>query len=103
MPRKRLRFPSRSSLPPWLFSDGAGVQISGDSGSGKSNALEVILDRLARVPTAGLLFIDPHGSSARKLRRMMLSAGRSVAHRLVYIHPAAIEDATRKLPTLNPL
>lgn len=94
---------NRSALPPWLFSEGAGVQISGDSGSGKSNALEVILERIARIPTAGMLFIDPHGSSARKLRRMILSAGPSVARRLVYIHPASVEDATQKLPTINPL
>ena len=97
--------PSRASkrgLPPWLFSDGAGVQISGDSGSGKSNALEVILERIARTQ-AGLLFIDPHGTSAKKLRRMILNAGPSVAKRLVYIHPASVEDTTQKLATINPL
>jgi hypothetical protein len=96
-------WPNKARLPPWLFSGGAGVQISGDSGSGKSNALEVILDRLARIPTAGLLFVDPHGSSARKLRRMMLAAGPSVARRLVYVHPAGVGDPAGKLPTINPL
>src|SRR4051794_11735562 len=99
----RLSWPARSALPPWLFSSGAGVQISGDSGSGKSNALEVILDRLAPIPTAGPLFIHPHGSSAIKVRRMIPAAGPSVARRLVYIPPAAVEDTARSLPTINPL
>jgi hypothetical protein len=79
------------------------VQISGDSGSGKSNALEVVLHRLARIRDAGLLFIDPHGDSAKKLLRMALAAGPSVARRVVYIHPAGIERLTQKLPTINPL
>jgi hypothetical protein len=91
------------NLPPWLFSDGAGIQLSGDSGSGKSNALEVILARLLRDPAASLLFIDPHGPSARKLRRMILAMGQSYARRLLYLRPSAIGESTKKLPTINPL
>ncbi len=100
---KRMRFPGGRSIPPWLFSAGAGVQISGDSGSGKSNALEVILQRLARIRDAGVLFVDPHGESAKKLLRMTLAAGPPVARRVVYVHPAGIEQLTQKLPTINPL
>lgn len=100
---KRLRWPSGRKLSPWLFSAGAGVQISGDSGSGKSNALEIILHRLAMIRDAGVLFIDPHGESAKKLRRMILAAGPTLARRVVYIHPAGIEQLTQKLPTINPL
>lgn len=103
MPSRRLHLARGPRLPPWLFSDGAGIQLSGDSGSGKSNALEVILERLLRHPGASLLFIDPHGPSARKLRRMILAMGRSAARRLVYIRPGAIGETTQKLPTINPL
>src|SRR5438105_1426011 len=103
MPSHRLHLSRGPRLPPWLFSDGAGIQLSGDSGSGKSNALEVILERLLRHPGASLLFIDPHGTSARKLRRMILAMGRSVATRLLYLRPAAIGETTEKLPTINPL
>ena len=79
MKSQRLKWTRSRGIPPWLFSAGAGVQISGDSGSGKSNALEVILHRLSQVRDAGLLFIDPHGESAKKLYRMILASGASTA------------------------
>ena len=103
MTLRRVRFSKRNALTPWLFSAGAGVQISGDSGSGKSNALEVILAQLARRRGTGLLFIDPHGTSAKKLLRMVLGMGPSLARRVLYIHPAGIEEVTTKLPTINSL
>ncbi|HEX3151196.1 MAG TPA: hypothetical protein VHR66_24170 [Gemmataceae bacterium] len=102
-PTRPLSLARGPKLPPWLFSEGAGIQISGDSGSSKSNALEVILERLIRHPGASLLFIDPHGTSARKLRRMILAMGRSVAKRLLYLQPSLIGDGNGKLPTINPL
>jgi hypothetical protein len=102
MSMRQLRFSRRSALPSWLFNESAGVQLSGDSGSGKSNALEGILEGLLRHRDVGFTFIDPHGSSARKLRRMAVAIGPSVARRVVYLHPCAVEEGG-KLFSINPL
>ncbi len=98
----RLRWPRGTALPHWMFGESAGIQISGDSGSGKSNALEIITERLFANRDAGLLFVDPHGVSARKLHHIALAAGSSVARRVVYLQPSEVVDGG-KIFSINPL
>ena len=72
-------------LPPWLFAESAGgIQISGDSGSGKSNLLAVLMQALA-MRGQGFCLLDPHGDLARLLKRFCLSLGdrlRRKVHRI---------------------
>ena len=57
----------------WIFSESAaGIQISGDSGSGKSNVLEVLAQNFS-LQGQPFLFIDPHGSSAKRIERFVCS------------------------------
>ena len=75
----------------------AGVQISGDSGAGKSVAMEGIARALARhVP---FMLIDPHGTTAEAVYHHCLDLGPSVARRTLYIKPAD----TRTVVSINPL
>lgn len=72
-----------SQLPAWLFeAAAAGVQVSGDSGFGKS----VLLEQLARVVAAsgdaGLLLIDPPGDLAKNVLAACLKMGRKVRDRI---------------------
>src|SRR5688572_29344493 len=76
----------------------AGIEISGDSGSGKSNALELMMQTLAR-SGQGFTFIDPHGQSAERVLHYCLSLGRSLRRRVVYVHCAD----TRHIAAINPL
>jgi hypothetical protein len=63
---------------------GAGLQISGTSGSGKSNIAEWLA---VRMHARGLPFVyfDPHGNSARKILRMCLDLPPSQRRRVLYV------------------
>ena len=75
----------------------AGVQVSGDSGAGKSVAMEGIARALARhVP---FMLIDPHGTTAEAVYHHCLDLGPSVARRTLYIKPAD----TQTVVSINPL
>lgn len=52
----------------WLYGEHAGMQVSGDSGSGKSNLLEVLMQRMIDQDQP-FIFLDPHGQSARRIEQ----------------------------------
>lgn len=84
----------------FLFRNSAGgIQISGDSGAGKSNAMVVLMQHCVR-QRQPFLFIDPHGRDATALRNWMLTRGKSTTDKLVYIQPS---NPNSPLPCLNPL
>jgi len=77
---------------------GAGVQISGTSGSGKSNLAEWLAERMLwrGIP---YLYLDPHGTSARMLLRMTVSLPPRLRRKVRYIRFA---DSYRTVG-INPL
>ncbi len=77
---------------------GAGLQISGTSGSGKSNIAEWLA---VRMHARGLpfLYFDPHGNSARKILRMCLDLPPSQRRRVLYVCFTDPEHVT----CINPL
>jgi hypothetical protein len=86
-------------LTDWLFTESAaGIQVSGDSGSGKSNVLEVLAQHFAE---QGLpfLFLDPHGSSAKRIERFASSLPQRLRRKFLVIRPTDL----RQLVTINPL
>jgi hypothetical protein len=71
--------------------------IIGQSGSGKSELLKVLLNAYVREGVkAGLVLIDPHGDLAEQIARMPQVAQ---SGRLVYVHPGLSSGHT---PTINP-
>ncbi|MBC8867854.1 MAG: hypothetical protein H8E44_00460 [Planctomycetes bacterium] len=92
---------SRQQLPAWMFeAAGGGIQLSGDTGSGKSTLMEQIARSVASSGEAGLLLIDPPGDLAKKVYRACLKMGKSVLDRTYYVAPG-----NTKLPIipLSPL
>lgn len=85
-------------LPPYLWGDNAGIAISGDTGSGKSNLMEVLI-QLVIDSGYGVTVFDPHGDLARAALEHCLDAGESVRRRVNYICPS---DPRYAVP-LNPL
>ena len=86
-------------LTGWLFTESAaGIQVSGDSGSGKSNFMEVLAERFAE---QGLpfFFIDPHGTSAKRVERFAWSLPERLRRKFLVIRPSDL----RQLVTINPL
>lgn len=84
----------------FLFENSAGgIQVSGDSGAGKSNAMVVLMQHCVR-QRQPFLFIDPHGRDAATLKNWMLTRGKSTAEKMVYIQPS---NPKSPLPCLNPL
>ncbi len=82
-----------------LFAESqAGILISGDSGFGKSNAMKVLMQALAR-EGYGFLFISPHDSDPSDMLRWCMAQNESIRKRVIYIDPA---DTTR-CTCLNPL
>ena len=82
-----------------LFTESqAGIFISGDSGFGKSNAMKVLMQSLAR-EGYGFLFISPHDSDPRDMLHWCLMQSESIRRRLLYIDPAD----TSRTTCLNPL
>ena len=63
---------------------GAGIEVSGTSGGGKSNFAEWFGERcfIKRVP---FLFIDPHGDSSRKLIRILQKKQSSIKDSVLYV------------------
>ena len=71
--------------------------ITGQSGSGKSELLKVLLNAYLRAEApVSLVLIDPHGDLAEQVARFPEVAG---SGRLVYLHPGLAPDRT---PTINP-
>lgn len=66
---------------------GAGVQITGTTGSGKSNIGEWLFDQMVRLGMPCMYF-DPHGTSAKKLLRMSADWPARCREKLLYIRPA---------------
>ena len=81
-----------------LMQQSAGILFSGDSGSGKSVALEGLLHRLIHARW-GCTFIDPHGDTAESLERYVASMPPSVQRRVIVIRYAD----TQRITGLNPL
>jgi len=72
----------------FMFADSAGgIQISGDSGTGKSMLMAFLMVTLAKMGH-GLFLLDPHGDLARLVRRILLTLGASVEGRIRYYCPA---------------
>ena len=88
----------REQLGDWLFANSPGLQISGDSGCGKSNAMEVLAGGLLRQGQP-LFFIDPHGQTAKRLERLATSLPERLRRKVLVIRPAD----TRQLVSINPL
>lgn len=96
---KSLRFDDPKQLANLLFADSAaGIQISGDSGSGKSNAGEVLVRSVIRQGYCVFGF-DPHGSLAESLRDFVLAEPNSIRRRLTWIEPGN----TKQVTSINPL
>jgi hypothetical protein len=77
---------------------GAGIQITGTSGSGKSNIAEWLADRMVRrgIP---YFFVDPHGDSARKLLQMSLALPPRLRRKIFYVRSSDPEHTVG----INPL
>jgi hypothetical protein len=72
---------------------GAGIQISGDSGSGKSNLGEQMFIRNFEqgIPSA---YFDPHGDSVNKIHKILLEKSRSrTARKLIFLRPSDLTTA----------
>lgn len=82
-----------------LFGDSAaGVLISGDSGAGKSNAMQVLAQKLIQ-SGSGLTFISPHGDDPEDLERFCAALPRSQRRRVLVIR----YSDTSRITGLNPL
>jgi len=82
-----------------LFAESAaGIQISGDSGTGKSTVMELMMRRLANLGH-GYLLLDPHGDLCRAMERYLSDQRESVRRRVYVIRPAD----TKTVVGMNPL
>lgn len=82
-----------------LFDDSAaGIQISGDSGSGKSNVMQILMQSII-MRGIGLALIDPHGDLARAMIAYCAHLPPRLRRRVVVVHPAN----TQQIAGLNPL
>lgn len=71
-----------------LFRDtAAGIQISGDSGSGKSNLMELMMQCLAKAGI-GFCLIDPEGDLAANIADFCACLPERLRKRVIEIHPA---------------
>ncbi|MCA9036164.1 MAG: type IV secretion system DNA-binding domain-containing protein [Planctomycetaceae bacterium] len=82
-----------------LANDGAGWQISGASGSGKSKAMENMFMTLVRRRGRQAIFFDPHGESAKALWRMVQTLPKRIRGNVLYIRPSDL----RTVVGINPL
>src|SRR5437660_628194 len=73
-----------------LFDSGAGgIQISGDSGTGKSSVMALLMQALARKPDGpGFVLIYPHGDLARDMQAFCADLPARHHRRVVIVHPA---------------
>ena len=82
-----------------LFNNSAaGVAISGDSGTGKSNLMQLLMSELAR-QGVGITLIDPHGDLAQDFEQSCSALPRSVRDRCQVIRPSDLTG----IVSLNPL
>jgi hypothetical protein len=98
--------PAFQNLAVLLDESAGGIQITGDSGSGKSCVMELMMQLLTRrpawagLPDLGWALIDPHGDLSLAAEAHLAGLPASTQRRVVIVHPA---DTTRKLPGFNPL
>ena len=82
-----------------IFGDSAaGLQVSGDSGSGKSNFTDVLLRKII-AEGFPVFVLDPHGSLVESLRDYVLSLPERFRRRLYWIEPGNTNIVT----SINPL
>jgi hypothetical protein len=77
---------------------GAGLQVSGTSGGGKSNFAEWFAIRCLTLGLP-LIFIDPHGDSAKKIITMLAKMPPSVRRSVLYVEMSS----ETQLVGINPL
>ncbi|HUY90315.1 MAG TPA: type IV secretion system DNA-binding domain-containing protein [Pirellulales bacterium] len=96
-PKKSRTFHKRQVLD--LFNESAaGIAISGDSGTGKSNTMNVLMDALAR-QEVGLTLVDPHGDLAQDFEYCCSALPRRLRERCQVIRPCDLS----RMVSLNPL
>lgn len=88
----------RQLLDTLFLESAAGIQISADSGAGKSNVAEVLLRQMIRQGLP-LFVLDPHGSLVESLRNYILDCPPRIRHRLVWVEPGN----TKRVTIMNPL
>jgi hypothetical protein len=82
-----------------LFDESAaGIAISGDSGTGKSNMMAVLMEALAR-RDVGLTLVDPHGDLAQDFEQACSAFPRSLRARCQVVRPSNLS----LLISINPL
>lgn len=77
---------------------GAGIQVSGTSGGGKSNFAEWFAIRCLMLGLP-FIFIDPHGDSAKKIVRMLQKLASGIRNKVLYIELSS----ETQLVGINPL
>lgn len=102
MQRKSTRLNSSAILNlDMLFDQSAGgIQVSGDSGTGKSTVMALMMQQLAQKAYGpGFALIDPHGDLARDMEAFCASLPPRQQRRVVIIHPSD----TSRIAAVNPL
>lgn len=92
--------PSRIDLSLLFDESAGGIQVSGDSGTGKSCVMGLLMQQLAKKPDGpGFVLIDPHGDLARDMQAFCADLPERHHRRVVIVQPA---DATC-IAGVNPL
>lgn len=81
-----------------LLDSAAGIVLSGDSGTGKSNAMQVLLQKIIAA-RYGVTLFDPHGDLADDMEAYAASLPDSLRRRVIVIR----YSDTRRITGLNPL
>lgn len=82
-----------------LFNESAaGIALTGDSGTGKSNTMNVLMDALAR-QDVGLTLLDPHGDLAQDFEHSCSALPRRLRERCQVFRPSDLS----RMVSLNPL
>lgn len=98
-PRQKSPHTPLRDLDLLLGDSAAGIQISGDSGTGKSKLMELMIQTLA-AKGKGLLLIDPHGDLAAAVETNCASLPDRIRRKVVVLHPAATD---KPQGAINPL